>query len=247
MSVRVKGSDTFIRIRWIPRYTPLERYLHWGHTATFGALTLTGMVLFFTFLGPLARGEAGQFMRLVHRVTAVLFALVPVSYAIFQPRRLISTLKDLKFGRDDIQWFKGAIPYYLLGKHVDMPPQGRWNTGEKLNALILTAGTVIFVVTGGLMWFGKGVLPVWVFRTSVIIHDITMFATVSMFLVHFFLAVAHPMMWASLVSMRFGVTSEAYAREHHAKWYYGEERAKRMYEEQKTKAMQAAKSQGQVH
>lgn len=243
MSVRVKGTDTAIRIRWIPRYTALERYLHWGHTLTFILLTMTGMVLFFPFLAPLARGEAGQFMRLVHRISAVFFAAVPISYAILQPRRLLLTLKELRFGRDDLGWLKGAIPYYLLGRHVDMPPQGRWNTGEKMNAVILVSGTIIFVLTGALMWFGKGVLPVWVFQASVIIHDLTMFVTVSMFIVHFYLAVAHPLMWQSLVSMRYGVISESYAREHHAKWYYGEERAKKLYEEAKAKAAAQGKAE----
>lgn len=243
MSVRLKDSDTVIRIRWIPRYTALERYLHWGHTVTFILLTLTGMVLFFPFLAPLARGGAGQFMRLVHRISAVLFAAVPISYAILQPRRLVATLKELKFSKEDIGWLKGAVPYYLLGRHVDMPPQGRWNTGEKMNAVVLVGGTIIFVITGVLMWFGKGVLPVAVFRVAVIVHDLTMLVTVSMFIVHFYLAVAHPLMWQSLVSMRYGVISESYAREHHAKWYYGEERAKQLYEEEKAKTALAAEGQ----
>jgi len=245
MSVRLKGSGTAIRIRWIPRYTALERYLHWGHTLTFVLLTITGMVLFFPFLAPLARGEAGQFIRLVHRISAVLFAAIPISYALVQPRRLLGTLKDLRFGRDDIGWLKGAIPYYLLGKHVDMPPQGRWNTGEKMNAFILVSGTLLFVLTGALLWFGKGTLPVGVFQIAVIVHDLTMFVTVSMFIIHFYLAVAHPMMWQSLVSMRYGVISESYAREHHAKWYFGEERAKKMYEEKKAQAAIAAQGKAE--
>jgi cytochrome b subunit of formate dehydrogenase len=39
--------------------------------------------------------------------------------------------------------------------------------------------------------------------------------------------------------MRYGVISESYAREHHSKWYYGEERAKKMYEEKKAKVAAA--------
>jgi hypothetical protein len=33
--------------------------------------------------------------------------------------------------------------------------------------------------------------------------------------------------------MRYGVVSESYAREHHAQWYYGKERAMKMWEEHK--------------
>jgi cytochrome b subunit of formate dehydrogenase len=46
MSVRLRGTDAAISIRWIPKYTTLERALHWVHTATFIPLALTGFVLF---------------------------------------------------------------------------------------------------------------------------------------------------------------------------------------------------------
>jgi cytochrome b subunit of formate dehydrogenase len=77
-------------------------------------------------------------------------------------------------------------------------------------------------------------LPIGVFQTMVVLHDLAMIVTVCMFIVHLYLAVVHPLMWAGLVSMRFGVTSAAYAQEHHALWYYGPERAKEIYESQKT-------------
>jgi len=74
------------------------------------------------------------------------------------------------------------------------------------------------------------------FRWMVILHDLAMIASVCMFLVHLYLAVAHPLMWAGMVSMRFGVTSAAYAAEHHARWNYGPKRARQLYEEAKKKA-----------
>mgnify|MGYP001818510161 CR=1 FL=1 len=62
---------------------------------------------------------------------------------------------------------------------------------------------------------------------------LTAIVTFAMFIVHFFLAVVHPLMWQSLVSMRYGVVSESYAREHHAMWYYGEKRARELWEQHK--------------
>ena len=50
MSVRLRGTDAGIHIRWIPKYTTLERFLHWVHTASFIPLALTGFVLFAPFL-----------------------------------------------------------------------------------------------------------------------------------------------------------------------------------------------------
>jgi len=236
MSLKLKDSGSVISIRWIPRYDGMERFLHWAHTGAFIPLVLTGMVLFMPVLAPLAQGEAGQFVRLLHRILAVFFAAVPIAYALFRPRRLLVTLRDLRFSSYDIGWLKGAIPYYLLGQHIDMPPQGRFNTGEKINVVVLVAGTVIFCITGFVMWFGKGLVTPEFFQAMVIVHDLTMIVTVMMFIIHFYLAVAHPLMWQGLVSMRFGVVSESYAREHHTAWYYGDERARKMYEAQKAAA-----------
>jgi formate dehydrogenase subunit gamma len=236
MTVRIKGTSEAVTIRWIPKYTLLERMMHWLHTATFVPLALTGLILYVPFLAPLAQGEAGQLMRLIHRGAAVVFGLLPIIYLIIQPRRLLLNLREFMFDKEDIGWLKGAFGYYLLGKHGAMPPQGRFNTGEKLNGVVMILSWVIFGITGLVMWFGKGVVPPILFQLMVVVHDLAMIASVCMFLVHLYLAVGHPLMWAGLVSMRFGVTSAGYAAEHHAKWYYGEERAKGMYEEAKKRA-----------
>jgi formate dehydrogenase subunit gamma len=128
-------------------------------------------------------------------------------------------------------WLKGAIPYYVLGRHEDMPPQPRFNTGERLTAVVMVLGTVTFGITGLSMWFLKGIMPTWLYQVMVLFHDLMFIVTFAMFMVHFYLAVIHPMMWQSLVSMRYGVVSESYAREHHTMWYYGEKRAKEMWEQ----------------
>ncbi|HEX2923382.1 MAG TPA: cytochrome b/b6 domain-containing protein [Chloroflexota bacterium] len=208
-----------IHLRWVQRYTSTERWLHWGHAITFFVLVGTGFPLFAGFLAPLTQGESGQFLRFWHRVAAVFFALVPVTYAILQPRRLRKWIRDLMFDRSDLKWVKGALPYYLFGRHESMPPQGRWNTGEKLNVVVSVGGLVVFTITGSAMWFGKGILSPEIFRTMVIIHDLTMVATVNMFIVHFFLSTSHPLMWGALESMRFGVAPEGYMRNHHGRWY----------------------------
>jgi len=232
MSVRVRDSQTVLHIRWIPKYTTLERFLHWMHTIAFVPLALTGLILFMPWLRSLAQSEAGVTIRIIHRVAAVLFGGVPILYAILQPRRMIMHVREfLSFSRFDLLWLKAAVPYYVFGRHADMPPQPRFNTGERLNAVVLVLGTVVFGITGLAMWFGRGVIPPVVFQVMVLAHDIAFIITVSMFMVHFYLAVIHPLMWQSLISMRYGVVSESYAREHHGMWYYGEKRAKEMWQQ----------------
>jgi len=243
MSVQVKGTKSVIQIRWIPKYTFVERLLHWVHTASFVPLSLTGMVLFFPALASLAQGDAGIWFKMIHRIAALIFIFEPILYAILQPRRLILSIKEFGFNREDLRedigWVKNAFGYYVLGRHGAMPPQGRFNTGEKMNGLIMVASWVLFVLSGLIMWFGKTFVPVGLFQGMVMIHDLTFILAVCMFLVHLYLAVGHPLMWAGLVSMRFGVTSADYAAEHHAKWYYGPKRARELYEAQKKAALEA--------
>jgi formate dehydrogenase subunit gamma len=235
MTVRLKSTDSIIQIRWIPRYTSLERLLHWVHSASFIPLVLTGFILFSPFLQAGAGSVAVRNVRILHRIAAVVFGATPIIYGLVQPRRLIMHVREfLTFCRYDIEWFKAAVPYYLLGRHVAMPPQPRFNTGERLNALVMIVGTAVFGVSGLGMWFGKGLLPPNLFLALLILHDLAFIGTLAMFIVHFYLAVIHPMMWQSLVSMRFGYVSESYAREHHARWYYGPDRAIQLWEQGKT-------------
>jgi hypothetical protein len=53
---------------------------------------------------------------------------------------------------------------FLLGDEEAMPPQGKYNTGQKLLYLVVVVCMVSFIVTGLLKWSGKGVIPVWMFQ-----------------------------------------------------------------------------------
>jgi formate dehydrogenase subunit gamma len=233
MSVRLRRTDSAISIRWIPKYTGVERLLHWVHAASFIPLALTGFAIFATWLAPFAQGSAGLHVRLLHRIAAIGFGGVPILYALLQPHRLAMHVHEfLSFSKYDLLWLKAAVPYYVFGRHTDMPPQPRFNTGERLNAVVLVVGTITFGITGLSMWFLKDVMGAGLYQVMVIVHDLMFVVTTAMFMVHFYLAVVHPLMWQSLVSMRYGVVSESYAREHHAIWYYGEKRAKEMWEKE---------------
>ena len=83
-----KTAGHMVQISWIPKYTFIERFLHWVHTVSFIPLVATGLVLYLPSLQALAQGDAGIWMRLVHRLAAVLFIAEPVLYGIVQPLRL---------------------------------------------------------------------------------------------------------------------------------------------------------------
>ena len=143
MSIRLRDTGEVIHIRWIPKYTLLERLGHWVHASTYIPLAITGCLLFVPGVRGLTQGQIGEALRVVHRVLAVIFMVLPVLYLLFQPRRLFMNLREVfQFSGLDIAWLKAALPYYLFGRHEGMPPQPRFNTGERLNAAIIIVGTV---------------------------------------------------------------------------------------------------------
>lgn len=147
--------------------------------------------------------------------------------------RSFLTVRDRGPARDIVGWLKAAIPYYVAGKHEAMPPQPRFNSGERFNAVVMVLGTLTFGITRLSMWFLIGIMPTGLSRFQGIIHDLAFIVTGIMFIVHFYLAVIHPLMWQSPINMRFGYVSESCAKERHTKWYFGEVRAQEMWEQQK--------------
>jgi len=201
-------------------FTTTQRFVHWLHVVAFILLLVTGMVLYVPQLHPFAVGSAGQASRLLHRIGVILLAAVPLIYIVFDPRQFARSMKEIfTWSSDDLGWLKAAPAYYFLGDEKAMPPQGKFNTGQKLFYLTVVVALVVFGVTGFVMWFGKGVVPVGLFQWSVFLHDLAAIATAAFFLVHFMLSVMHPLMKGSLESMLFGWISEEYVKSHHRKWY----------------------------
>jgi len=202
-------------------FNTTQRFVHWLHTAAFVVLMITGAMLYIPLFGnSIARGDGGHLIRLFHRIGAIAFMLVPLIYIVFSPREWLASMRRIfTWGKDDWGWLKAAPRYYFLGDEEAMPPQDKFNTGQKLFYLVVVVCMAGFIVTGLIMWFGKGAVPVWMFRWSVLLHDLCTIAYVAFFLVHFMLAVAHPLMKGSLNGMLFGWVPEEYVQRHHAKYY----------------------------
>lgn len=206
--------------RTIKAFSTTERFLHWIHLPVFLVLLLTGLTLYIPQLKSLAIGDSGAFLRLTHRIAAIIFIVLPIFYIIFNPRGLGASLKKMfSWSKDDLGWLKAAPAYYFKGDDSKMPPQDKFNTGQKSFALIVFIGYFVFVITGLIMWFFKTSASSWLLKWSVLLHDICTIGVGGMFLVHFFLSTMHPSMKPSLDAMRFGRVSEEYIKSHHAKWY----------------------------
>lgn len=205
----------------VERYRTPTRALHWVHTTAFIILGLTGLVLFIPGLGFLA---ADSYTRVIHRVAAVIFIIGPLIYIPFNLKASIKGIKEaFTWGREDLDWLQAAPRYYFLADEEAMPPQGHMNTGQKMWWLMVIFFGVVFIITGLIMWALKETAPLFVLRWAVFAHDVAFIATGTMFFVHLYLGVIHPLMRPMRIgawnSMAHGKVSAHYAKSHHRKWY----------------------------
>lgn len=197
--------------RYVLRYHLVQRLLHWMGAAGFVLLLLTGSVLVWTPHIPIGICCA---TRQLHRVGAILYALWPILYAILNPAGLREMVKEsLTFTRDDIAWFKYALPYFF-GRTRHAPPQGRINAGQKLHHLGVIVFSLLIGVTGLVMWLGAGRLGAANLAIAATIHDLCMLALTVLMVGHIYFT----FLYGGLGAMLQGYVSEEYALMEHPKW-----------------------------
>lgn len=209
-----------MQARYVKRFSASERIAHWLQFLAFTVLLGTGLFLYMPSLQAFAIGAAGEAARMWHRMAAVVFMVCPLIYLIGDSNGFFFSLREaFSWGPDDARWLRQVWHYYTKGAEVDIPPQGKYNAGQKLNALAQIVLFVLFVVTGLVMWFGAGSVSSTVFLWSVILHDMSVIVAVAFFLLHLYLVAIHPFTREAIISMFEGVVTREYAEEHHARWY----------------------------
>lgn len=201
----------------VEKYRKPIRILHWIHSGAFVLLFLTGLILFIPGLSFLAEDS---WTRIIHRVGAAIFVVIPLVYLIINPRSVASGLKQaFTWTKDDIGWVKALPRYYFNGDDSTMPPQGEMNTGQKMWWFIVVVFGILFVITGIIMWFAKDAAPAALLQWMIFIHDVSFIVAGAMFFVHIYNGVVHPLFNEAWGAITGGKISAAYARKHHGKWY----------------------------
>ncbi len=202
----------------IVRYRTPTRILHWIHTAAFIILGITGFILFIPGLS--ATLAHGSDTRYLHRIAAVIFVIGPIIYLITNRKAAVKGIKEaFTWGREDMEWLQAAPRYYFLADEEAMPPQGHMNTGQKMWWFMVIFFGVGFVITGVIMWAFKESAPFAALRWAVFAHDVAFIATGTMFFLHVYLGIIHPLMRGSWASMARGKVTAGYAKSHYRKWY----------------------------
>ena len=192
----------------IERFDPLERAVHWTTATCFVILMATGAVLYVGQLEAIVGNR--QIVRTIHVYTGLLLA-VPLLVGVLLPRgRLLR--RDLgrlsRFGPGEGAWLRPGPARRAIRL-------GKFNPGQKLNAMFLGSAIFVLLATGSIMhWFMPFSNDV---RTgATFVHDWWAFGIWISVAGHVYLATTDPV---ALRGMTRGVVTRSWARSKRPRWY----------------------------
>ena len=176
------------------------------HASAFLVLFASGLCLYLPSLSELVGRR--PLLKDIHVYTALVWlAALALVLLAGDRRRLLATAREIdRFDDDDLAW--------LRGKRV---PQGRFNAGQKINAIVTAALAVLFAVTGFFLWYGER-NHAFRLQNALLVHDWLMYVSFFLLLGHLYLALLHPTTRHSLNGITRGWVREDWARRHHPKW-----------------------------
>ena len=181
------------RMKYVRRFSRTERTLHWVNAAGFLLLLATGLILYLPRLSAVVGRR--PLIKDVHLWGGIGWIAALMIVVVLGDRRgLLRTARDLEVLRPS-----------------------RLNVGQKVNALLNAAFAVLFLVSGLLLWFGERDTR-FRFTSTVLLHDILMYAALTLLVGHLYLALIHPATRHSLRGMTRGTVREDWAKRHYPRW-----------------------------
>jgi formate dehydrogenase subunit gamma len=196
----------------IVRYSLGERINHWIGALTYIYLMLTGLAFWSPYLFWLAIVfGGGPIARFWHPWVGLAFA-VSLFWTFGEWRR------DMQVDADDRAWAK-AMPEYIENRDDKLPPQGRFNFGQKLFFWGMFYSVILLLLSGVSLWYTEA-LP-WSLRylryLAILIHASVAMITIGLFLIHVYMSTI--LEEGSFGSMIHGTVTRAWAWTFHRKWY----------------------------
>lgn len=190
----------------IVRFTATERLLHWIHSAGFFAMLASGLLLYVPGLNDVLGGRPGA--KAAHvGVSIAWMAAVTLVVLLGNRRALRVTLSEIdRFDVDDRAW---------LRRRPSRP--GRFNAGQKLHTVVQVGFSVLFVVSGTLLWLGER-NHVLQLPGTIALHDTAMYVAVGLLVGHLWLALIWPSTRHAMRGITRGTVRMTWAARHHARW-----------------------------
>lgn len=196
----------------ILRYTLTERINHWIAALTYTYCLITGLAFWSPYMfWLLVLVGGGPTARFWHPWFGLFFtASVGWMYKMWYGDMLITDA--------DRRWSK-AIKHYVENDDQNLPPEGRFNYGQKLFFWLMFYGVILLLISGVGLWFIESIpwSLRWLRYLAVTIHVAAGLATIGGFIIHVYMGTA--MERGAFGSVIRGDVSSGWARRYHRLWY----------------------------
>lgn len=204
--------------------------LHWFNAGVWALELLTGLALITAtqfraapdWYIALVQGIAGRPANMLHLhiVLGLLWIGVFIVYGVFGFRTYLSgevLRKEIALDRDDVRWLVVRVLGILGRTREPLPPQGIYNAGQKLFAVMVYAFVPVIMLSGVVMafrLFGPAAIG-W----AIVLHFSAVGVVVSGLLIHVYMGAVFPEEKPAFFSMLTGTVNELFAYHHHFKWW----------------------------
>jgi formate dehydrogenase subunit gamma len=197
----------------IERYPFYERICHWMTGLAYIYCLATGLAFYTPYLFWIAIALGGApTSRFWHPMLGVVFFGAAMwMHHIWRG--------DVKMEPADKEWLDKA-KYYVTNEDEKVPPQGKYNAGQKLFYWAMYYGAILLILSGALMWFPelvpaslRSIRPLAIF-----VHEGAALITIGAFLIHVYMGVF--MVPGSVDAMVHGFVSRDWAKAHHRLWFH---------------------------
>jgi len=196
----------------IERFTLMERIYHWANGVSYVYCVLTGLALFTPVLYWIAAVlGGGAVVRFWHPIIGLVFTAS--LYWMYQVWK-----REMKTTEHDLKW-KEQIKDYIEQNDQKLPPQGKFNYGQKQFFWIMVFGALGLLLSGLFLWFPELVSHSWhwILPIAIIVHEISALATIAGFMIHVYMGVfVEPEALRGIIS---GRVTKVWARMYHRLWF----------------------------
>jgi formate dehydrogenase subunit gamma len=199
----------------ILRFKKCERQLHWAIAVPFIICYATAVVLVVVYNPAPTRAFRAVFSW-THRLSGACLFLLPL-WTVLRHRHEFdvhfhNVRTAWRWTLEDVKWlFLTGLS--IVNKRVVLPDQDKFNAGEKLNFMFLTASYPLFLVTGFLIWLPGVAFASWILHLS-----LAALAT-PLIVGHIFMATVNPDTRVGLQGMISGYVNRRWAQHHYRLWY----------------------------
>jgi formate dehydrogenase subunit gamma len=210
--VSTAAAPHYVQPGALQRYTFKERVMHWLNSITYVYCMLTGLAFYSPHLFWLAVVlGGGPTSRFWHPIVGLCFFSAVIWMHVVWRRDMEITETDKRF--------LSNVEDYATNRDERVPPQEKYNGGQKLYYWLMYYGTLLLLGSGIFVWFPEYISfsIAWVRHLMILLHEIAALITIGGFIVHVYMSVF--LVPGSMTAMTEGFVSRAWARTHHRLWY----------------------------